>query len=717
MHFHIKTGYISLLILISIQTVSFASDEDTTKKSLFEMSIEELVEQNVTIATKSAQKLIQTPSVVSIVTAEEIKTMGYRELEEVLQSLPGFEVSQSRSGVKSIGVRGVIDIRQGGRLLVLLDGLPYNDIMYGSSVFFGKSFNLEAVDRIEIIRGPGSALYGRNAFSGVVNIISKKNNVNNDFSAGGSYGSFNTQEAYASYGSYNKKFNSRIDGKIYKTDGTGAKFDNGEGGKSLWNIGQDNIYLNANAEFGNFKLYGSYSRRTDGSSPGSFSLTNGESTFKIGTYSLSYEKDLLSNLDLNLKFYGRNEHRIQDLELIHPRTTTLFPMQDTMIPVNAIWKEGAYAKPVFDAYKYGAELELNIRVLKTNSLLVGIQGDIHGIKNATVRSNYNLETTAPLTYLEGELLQYYTKHNMPVYGPGWIKNEGHDYQNAAFYIQDVHYILENLSITLGGRLDFDSEAGQIFNPRIAFVWETSQKLLIKALYGQAYRAPTTNEQYKIMGLDKGNEKLKYEEIKTSELAFSYRHNKFYSQLSLFYNKLDHLIVQQKVNDTSNVISYFNNGRNKSYGVEFEARYLLTNSVYGFFNYSYVYSEDIRNIFERTETFTHPNISNNKFNLGLNSKIYKKLSWTLHLRYQGTVEKFKQANSNKELVDVSQDKVGDYFILNSKVIYTNLIKGLDISVAGYNLLNTSYYSQDDRNQYQPLQPKIHFLLQASYNFNL
>ena len=69
-------------------------------------------------------------------------------MEEVLEALPGFEVSQSRSGVKSIGIRGVTDIRQGGRLLVLLDGSPYNGVMYGSALYFGRTFNIDAIEKL-----------------------------------------------------------------------------------------------------------------------------------------------------------------------------------------------------------------------------------------------------------------------------------------------------------------------------------------------------------------------------------------------------------------------------------------------------------------------------------------------------------------------------------------------------------------------------------------
>ncbi len=102
----------------------------------------------------------------------------------------------------------------------------------------------------------------------------------------------------------------------------------------------------------------------------------------------------------------------------------------------------------------------------------------------------------------------------------WIQNNGHDYQNGALYFQDIHYFGGNLSTIIGARLDYDSEVGYIFNPRLGLVLEPTNFSSIKLLYGKAYRAPTTNEQYKIMGDDMGNKLLNHEIINTGELAAS-----------------------------------------------------------------------------------------------------------------------------------------------------------------------------------------------------
>lgn len=707
----------SLITLFLIEFHSlFANNSDSTLTNLFEMPIEELIEQEVTIATKSSQKVTQSPSVTSVITSEEIKALGFRELEEVLKNLPGFGFTQTRIGTKPFEIRGVSDIRQGGRLLIMVDGIPYNEAMHGSAVYYGATYNLDQIDRIEVIRGPGSALYGRNAFSGVVNIITKKATANNQYEIGASYGSFNTADIHAQYGIKNKHLDAFVALKYYTTDGTDSEFANGMGGLSTYNMTHDNFYLNGNAKYGDFQLYTSYSHFMDGTSPGLPVLidddtvsimTDGNTIVNLSAYSLNYYKSITSKIKIGIKLYGRNENRIQNVERYKPNTTALNIKYK--VPTMLLAPEGIYAKPVYDDYTYGGELELNAKLVKNNDLLIGVQGDFHGVKNATVRSNYDLTTSVPI---KDSLGIYYSKDNMPEYEPGWIKNNGHNYRNAAIYIQDVHFLLPNLSFTIGGRLDYDSEVGVIFNPRLGMVWEPNKYLWLKLLYGQAYRAPTTNEQYKIMGLDKGNENLKYEKIKTSEMSFGTKTDRLYTQLSFYFNQLNNLILQQNVDTVSDIKSYFNSGNNISYGLEFESKLFLSKSIYSFFNYSYCHSEDSWELYGIKKESDHPNVAYHKLNSGINIQFIKYFNLGLFCNYTGPISKFKNLDGNY----ISRDKVGDVILVNSSFRLTNLIKGLDLALYGYNLLDKTYYFQDDQNRHQPSQPKIHFLFKATYSFN-
>lgn len=126
-------------------------------------------------ASKYEQKVTEAPARISVVTADEIRRFGYRTFSEILGSLPGFSTSNDRNysytGVRGFGIPGDYDTR----LLQLVDGHRINDNLYGS-LFSDHSFpvDLHMIDRIEVIRGPSSSLYGSGAFFAVVNVITKK---------------------------------------------------------------------------------------------------------------------------------------------------------------------------------------------------------------------------------------------------------------------------------------------------------------------------------------------------------------------------------------------------------------------------------------------------------------------------------------------------------------------------------------------------------------
>ncbi|MGR3220505.1 MAG: TonB-dependent receptor, partial [Candidatus Anammoxibacter sp.] len=126
-------------------------------------------ENYVTIATKSKLKISKAPSIVTVITAEEIEDMGFRTLPEVLRIVPGFDIIKDAGFGKILsGVRGIRDADN--KIKVLIDGhslnMPYN----GGAALFFDDLPLKNVKKIEIIRGPGSALYGANAFLAVINI-------------------------------------------------------------------------------------------------------------------------------------------------------------------------------------------------------------------------------------------------------------------------------------------------------------------------------------------------------------------------------------------------------------------------------------------------------------------------------------------------------------------------------------------------------------------
>ncbi|MBN1182700.1 MAG: TonB-dependent receptor [Bacteroidales bacterium] len=708
--------FITLLFSITSLQLLSQDDLDTSMAAIYAMSLEELLDTKVTIATKSDQKLSETPAIVSVITADDIRKMGLKSFEDILSLIPGFEFTQPQAGTKPFAIRGISSYNTGARMLVMIDGTPYNGVMYGSALFFGDNIDVDNIQRIEVIRGPGSALYGRNAFSAVVNIITKSANTNEGGNFGISYGSYNSYNIHGSYGISKEKYKAYFSAKKYYTDGTNEKIINGMGGEGPWNIYHDNLFLHSNIEIGTLSISGTYSGIIDGTSPG-FLSSNSYCDQKIGLYKIEYSKPISKKINTKVKFYGRNEHRIQFIESAKPGLTMEIAPG---ITIGMLYPEGNYAIPVYNTYVYGSELEFEYNIAHNNNLLIGLQGDFHGVKNATIKANYDFNNyypggtlNLPLTYLENDtVIRYYTKDNMPSFkgSEGWILDGGHDYSNFAVLIQDVYYPHKNVGLTIGGRYDIDSEIGNVFNPRLGVVVGFLKKFNIKLLYGQAYRVPTCSEQYKLVGFDIGNKDLKHELIRTSEVSISVKERKYFAQAVFFYNYAKNLIVRN-VDDKK----YYNIGSNNSYGIGLEQKFYINQMISTFANYSYIISENVEKINGVSRTFDAPNMSENKFHVGVNYEIINKLNFNTYVRYQGPIVKFEKRNSiTGEYEPVSQQTVGDVFLLNSTLQYT-VLKTLNISLSAYNILNHEYYYQDTDNAVQPKQNGINFMVRINYSF--
>src|SRR5438128_3277104 len=163
-------------------------------KDIDDLNLDDLLDVPISIAAGKVQRLEEAPSVVSVITADEIRRLGARTLEDVLQIIPGYEVLTDNQGRNRIGVRGVVTLGSSENVLVLFNGHRLNEHIFGGATVVNQEIPLYNIKQIEVIRGPGSALFGANAFVGVINIISytAENFEGSEVSLGGS--SFGTQE-------------------------------------------------------------------------------------------------------------------------------------------------------------------------------------------------------------------------------------------------------------------------------------------------------------------------------------------------------------------------------------------------------------------------------------------------------------------------------------------------------------------------------------------
>ncbi|HEY0652187.1 MAG TPA: TonB-dependent receptor plug domain-containing protein [Chryseosolibacter sp.] len=165
-------GILALLLLFS-PVASFSQDLDSLLNlSAFtaESELQKALNKGTTVSSSKALTLRETPGIISVMSAEEIQNTGARDLTDLLRLIPGFDIAQDLQFVQGISLRG--NWSNEGKVLVMLDGQPFNELLY-QTVAIGNRFPVDAIERIEIIRGPGSAIYGGSAEYGVINIITK----------------------------------------------------------------------------------------------------------------------------------------------------------------------------------------------------------------------------------------------------------------------------------------------------------------------------------------------------------------------------------------------------------------------------------------------------------------------------------------------------------------------------------------------------------------
>ena len=209
----------SALLLPTLTQVQAAEEvAPISRDSLFTLSLPELM--LVSVASKKEEKMQDAPGIITVITAKEIRLFGARNIRELLNRLTSFQViNSSFLPENTTTIRGQSVTKNDNHVLILIDGRPHRDSNtggYNAALYLG--FPISAIKKIEIIRGPGSVLYGSNAFAGVINIVTQPaGEETTQFST--TIGSFNTREFEAAYSGQLGVFDVMIAGKLLKADG------------------------------------------------------------------------------------------------------------------------------------------------------------------------------------------------------------------------------------------------------------------------------------------------------------------------------------------------------------------------------------------------------------------------------------------------------------------------------------------------------------------
>jgi len=215
------TALFSLLITLSI-TPTYAQDVFSETDLLSEddeMLFQEI--PSVYSASKYEQKVSKAPASISIVTADEIQKYGYRTFGEIISSLKGFYNTDDKN-YGYIGSRGFgLPSDYNTKMLLLIDGHRYNDNVYDAyDSLYAFPIDIDNIERLEVVRGPSSSLYGTSAFFGVINIITKRGRDLEGSNVTASYGSNDSYKTRLSYGNrYQNGLEIFLSGSFYDSQG------------------------------------------------------------------------------------------------------------------------------------------------------------------------------------------------------------------------------------------------------------------------------------------------------------------------------------------------------------------------------------------------------------------------------------------------------------------------------------------------------------------
>lgn len=598
-----------------------------------ELSLEQLLEVSIIGASKYEQKQDKVAAAVSVITRNEIKAFGWRTLNDALASLPGIHTTYDRQysylGTRGFGLPGDYNTR----VLVTVDGNRWNDVVYDGAAF-GRALplDMDLVERIEFIPGPGGAVYGQNALFGVVNVITRNGAGVDGAEAALAYQ--NPDAAREGRATWGKVLDNGLDvlvsASVYKAEGEDRFFDYGTAGVSGVAIGMDGeknktFFARLGRGAWSFDLaYGDRSKDDPTASYYGDPLVSGQ-----------YQRDrtLLTQLQYQDSFMGDTLQLSGRLFLGRLRYTGLFNYSG--VP-NLATGSGDWQ---------GLEARLLSTAWAGHKLMLGME-----IQDNSRQDQGNEDLTNPA-------------NNLLISRSGW---------RAGVYAQDEWMLGDSVTATLGLRLDRNNVTGTDLSPRAALIWQATPDTTLKALYGRAHRAPNVYERDFDDGLSQvANPDLEGETIDTLELVIDQRVGRSLSLRGSFYQWSMQGLVTLGTEPVSGLSQYQSGEDVKARGVELSAdkTWDWGGRLRGSLSYQDVAYKSGAGLDNAPQLLGKLNFSGPLASTGL------RLGYEL------------QYSSERQAIDGTD--LDGYWLSNLQLSSDKWVKGLEMSLGLYNLFDDRY----------------------------
>ncbi|WP_395700805.1 TonB-dependent receptor plug domain-containing protein [Aquabacterium sp.] len=559
----------SLLLPLLLATLLLAGPAGAAENDDDELIAAYGDKASISLATGRRQTLRRAPAVATVITAEDIAALGATDLDQVLETVPGLHVNVAASMHNTLYVmRGVFSL-QTPQVLILQNGIPITVQLTGGRGNLSGGPAVENIARIEVIRGPGSALFGADAFSGVINIITRAAGDAPGTQAGLRLGSFDTAEAWW-------RHSGRRDGLAWSAFAKLARSD-----------GFDRT-IESDAQTRNDSAFGTHASLAPGA------VNTGGRTADAGLelawdawrwralYKLRDDLGTYAGLGSALDPVGRGRgerfitdlgwatpeseapwHFAADASLMHYKQR--YPVPAQIFPPGTQLPTGVFTEGMFG----GPEVSDRSWRLSASATYTGWRG--HALRIGGGVDDLNM-------YLAREVNNFlYSPTGVPIpNGAVQLSDTPFIYPHRRrigyLFVQDEWRLQGDWTVTAGLRHDRYSDAGASTSPRLALVWDAAANWTAKLLYGQAFRAPSFSELYAANNpIARGNPQLEPETTRTLEavLAWSPRAD-VQTSLNLFTYRM-HDIIRAVPNAAPTPGStYANVGAQRGKGLEAEA---------------------------------------------------------------------------------------------------------------------------------------------------
>ena len=504
-----------------------------------EIPLESLFNMEVTTASKFPEKLPQAPGAISVVTRDELRRFGAMTLREALERVPGLTSATGYFTDRSmVAVRGDEMKDNGSHVLILINGRPAREIMDGGGVSdLMESFPVNVLERIEVIRGPGSVLYGTNAFSGVINLITRK--------PGGNSATVRSWSVKPGAGGVSGELMMQR-GALSIVAAGQARFD------PLWKTGYRYEFPGTGA-FSSPLVFERISIRDRG--PGAFVDVNYKGLRVMGSFT-EWQSAYFAGPVVGENRWRRGFTNVGYSKTISPKWDMNLDLTHTIARLGS------------STYPYARQSGSDT-VLEWSNVL-------------RPRTQDQITFGALVNYVQGSQWFFGTQPETRVSDGSRLA--------GAFYAQIDHRLTGQLKVVGGVQSNKIGPLHLSTVPRAGLVWSPSGRIHFKALYGRAFRAPSINETTLVHPDVQGNPALAPERVGTFDAGITYQSNRFLAGINFFDSRTTGIIA---VDSTLNPVRYANGAGVHLRGGEFETKWYASERWFVFATLVYSNSYPVR----------------------------------------------------------------------------------------------------------------------------